>query len=480
MTLKKQALYGVFWVGFQQFSTLGINFGISIILARLLLPKEFGLIAMIGIFMGIGNTLMSAGLGQSLVRTKDANEEDFSTVFFYNLIGSILIYFIIFLAAPFIADFYDQQILINIIRVFSITFLINAFSMVQFTRLTIQMDFKTQMKVSVPSLIISGLCGVLMAYNNYGVWSLVYMSIIGALISTIQIWFWTKWKPVFVFNKEKFKYHFNFGYKLTLSAIIDIIFMNAYVLIIGKFFAPSQVGFYDRANNLKQFPVKNISNILHKVTFPLFAKIKDNDLKLKNIYKRIMKMVIFLIAPILIFMAVLAEPLFRFLLTEKWLPAVPYFQILCFNGILFPIHSYNLNILKVKGRTDLYLKVEIIKKIATIMVIVMTFKFGIYGLLYCSVFLSIIEFFINTHYTNKILNYSSFEQFKDLIPSIILALFCGFFIYYTDYYLKVYLNYDIIRVLIGSLIGSLVYLVIAHYTKMNSLIELINIIKKNR
>ncbi|MCK0156845.1 lipopolysaccharide biosynthesis protein [Cellulophaga sp. F20128] len=479
MSLKKQAIVGTFWIALNQYSSVLINLIVSIILARLLDPKDFGLIAMIGIFMGIGNILMSSGLGQSLIRSTNPDQEDYSTVFFFNFGGSIIMYLILYFTAPLIAQFYKEEALINIIRVFTISFIINSFSMVQFTRLTKEMDFKTQMKVSIPSLIIGGLLGIIMAYNGYGVWSLVYMTLVSSILGVILIWVRTKWSPSFVFNIKKFKYHFNYGYKLTLAAIIDVIFNNAYVLLIGKYFSTTQVGYYDRANNLKQLPVQNISNIIHKVTFPLFVKIKDNDEKLKDVYQRILKLVIFIVAPIMILMAVLAEPLFRFVLTEKWLPAVPYFQILCINGILFPIHSYNLNVLKVKGRTDLYLKIEIIKKIAILVIISISFQFGIYGLLYGSVVLSIIDFFINTHYTKKILNYSSWEQINDLIPMIISSIFCGFIIYIEDYFLKDFLTYDIVRLITGSMLGVLIYLFIAYLLKMSALNEIVIIIKEN-
>ena len=421
MSLKKQAISGVFWTSIQQFITQGIGFVVSIILARLLLPAEFGLIAMIGIFMGIGASLMDAGLGSSLIRTDNPTQEDYSTVFFFNLAGSVIMYVLLYVVAPYIADFYKQDILTGIIRWYGVIFIINAFAMVQRTRLTKLLDFKTQMLVAVPSMVLGGAIGVLMAYYGYGVWSLVVMAITQSFVSTLQLWFYAKWKPAWVFNKEKFKYHFNYGYKLTLSGILDTVFVNAYTIIIGKFFAPAQVGFFNRADSLKQLPVSNVSAILNKVTFPLFAEIKNDDVRLKSVYKKIMQLVLFLIAPLLLILAALAEPLFRFLFTEKWLPAVPYFQILCWNGILYPIHSYNLNILTVKGRSDLFLKLEIIKKIMVVLVLLVSFQFGIYGLLYGAVFTSVLAFFINTHYSGKFINYKAWEQIKDILPLIFIA-----------------------------------------------------------
>lgn len=476
MSLKKQALSGVFWSSIQLFGTQGIGFVVSIILARLLVPSEFGLIAMLGIFMGVGAVLINGGLTQSLIRTQETDEEDFATVFYFNLVGSILIYIIIFLCAPLIASFYRQELLAFIIRVYAITFIINAFGAIQLTRLNKMMDFKTQMKISIPSTILSGITGISLAYMGFGVWSLVWSGIVQSLAGTIQLWYWAKWKPLWVFSKEKFNHHFHYGAKLMLSSILDILFTNAYTIIIGKFFAPAQVGYYNRADTLQMLPVGNISSIVTKVSYPLFSSIQNDDVRLKSIYQRIMKMVIFLVAPTLILMGVLAEPLFRFLFTEKWLPAVPYFQILCLNGILYPIHSYNLQILNVKGRSDLFLRLEVIKKLLVVVVVVISFQYGIFGLLYGSVITSVISFFINTHYSGKFLNYTSWQQTKDLLPIIFLGTVMGVVVYYLDFLLKGLSINDFIRLLSGSFFGVAVFATLSFLFKMSSFTELKNII----
>ena len=478
MSLKQKALSGMFWAAIQQFSVQGITFFVSVILARLLLPSEFGLIAMITIFMGLGETLMNAGLGSSLIRTDNPTQKDYSTVFFFNLGGSLFIYGIVFILAPSIADFYKQDILVSIIRCYSIVFVINAFALIQTTRLTKQLDFKTQMRVSIPTTILGGTIGVIMAYLGFGVWSLVVMALVKAFASAVQLWIYSKWTPIFVFDKQKFKIHFKYGYKLTLSGLLEILYSNAYVIILGKFFAPAQVGYFTRADTLKQLPVSNIAAILGKVTFPIFAEIKDDDVRLKNVYKKIMQIVVFLVAPILLIMSALGEPLFRFLFTEKWLPAVPYFQILCWNGILYPIHAYNLNILNVKGRSDLFLKLEIIKKILITIVLIISFQFGIYGLLYGSVISSIGAFFINTHFSGKFINYSTLEQSKDILPIILLAAIVSALIYCADLYLEYSQTFDILRLLIGGGLGALVYLFFAYILRMTVFSELKQLIRK--
>ena len=474
MSLRKTAISGVLWTFAQQFGTQAIGFLISIVLARLLLPKEFGLIGMISVFMGIGTSLVNSGLTQSLIRTLNPVQEDYSTVFFFNLIGSIIIYWILFFTAPLVAAFFSQSILTAIIRIYCLTFIINAFSEVQLTRLTKEMNFKLQMTIAIPSLIGSGLLGMFLAYKGYGVWSLVWMGISQSLLSTVQLWFRTRWVPSFVFNWTKFRYHLKFGYKLTISGLLDTVFTNIYQIIIGRFFVPAEVGFYTRADSLKQLPVTNMSAALNKVAYPLFAIIQNDTGRLKNGYKQIMQMVIFVVAPVLVIMGVLAEPLFRFLFTEKWLPAVPYFQILCLTGILYPLHSYNLNILNVKGRSDLFLKLEVVKKILVVVVILVSINFGILGLIWGQVIASVLAFFINTHYSGRFINYNAWQQIKDILPLIMLAFAAGFFVWWLDYRLN---NYsDILRLIIGGFAGLVIYIGFSLLFKIESLKEFKRII----
>ncbi len=478
MSLRAQATSGLVWTFSQQFGNQIVGFVVSMILARILMPEEFGLIGMIAIFISIGKALVDSGLTQSLIRSKDLDQEDFSTVFFFNLIASTIVYALIFFLAPLIANFYYRDVLTPLVRLYCITFIIDAFASIQRARLTKQMNFKTQALISIPSTIFGGIIGISMAYMNYGVWSLVWSNIGSSVMVTIQFWIYSKWAPSFVFNYAKFKDHFNFGYKLTLSSLLSKIFDNLYLIVIGKFFSAGQVGFYTRAETMKQLPVTNISNALNKVTYPLFASIQYDDKRLKRVYKQLRQMVVLIIAPVLIFLAVLAEPTFRFLFTEKWLPAVPYFQIICVTGILYPIHAYNLNVLKVKGRSDLFLRLEVIKKIIIVLTIVFTLQFGIMALLYGQIFISIIAFIINTHYTGKFINYTAWQQLKDIMPIILLAVFSGAVIIVLDYYLKLHFLQDIIRILGGSIVGLLVYLALAQILRFNSLNDIKKLIIK--
>lgn len=478
MSLKKTAISGMAWTFAQQFGSQGINFLVSIFTARLLEPAEFGLIGMIGIFMAVATTLVNSGLTQSLIRTPNPDQEDYSTVFYFNMGMSISLYIILFLSAPLIADFYHQPVLTDIVRVYCLIFIINSFSAVQLTRLTKEMNFKTQLIVSLPSLIISGILGITLAYFNFGVWSLVWMAITQSVLNSAQLWLYTGWRPSLSFNKEKFKYHFKFGSNLAISGLLDTIFGNIYQIIIGRFFTPVQVGYYTRADLLKQLPVNNVTGVLNKVTYPLFASIQDDDVRLKRVYKQIMQMVIFVISPVLVFMGVLAAPLVEFLFTEKWLPIVPYFQILCVTGILYPVHSYNLSILKIKGRSDLFLRLEIIKKIIIVGTILASIQYGILMLIWSQVVVSFVAFFINSYYTGRFINYTAWQQLLDIIPMMVMAALVGAGVYFFDMVLADMGVMNIIRLIVGSGLGLAVYLLLSYLLKLSAYNDLKKIILK--
>lgn len=478
MSLRSTALRGMLWTYMDQFGGQIINFVISVLLARILLPEEFGIIAIIWVFVAISNSLVGSGFGQALIRKKDVDELDFSSVFYINFAVSLLVYFILFSTAPLIADFYDDARLTSVTRVIGLGVIINAFSLVQIARLSQKMDFKTQMVVRLPSLIIGGVIGVWAALNGYSYWSLVMQNLTTAFLGAVQLWIRTGWYPKRVFSIARVKELFAFGSRLMLSGLLDTIYKNLYVIIIGKFFSPAQVGFYNRADNTKQLPVSNISNALNRVTYPLFAKIQDEDARLKEAYRKIMQQVIFWVAPILIGSAVVAEPLFRFLFTEKWLPAVPYFQILCIVGIVYPLNSYNLNILKVKGRSDLFLRLEVIKKVIITVGIFLALPFGVIGLVWLQVIISIIAYVINSYYSGYFLEYPIFEQIRDIIPTLLNAVLMGLAALGILYLLPSLP--DVIVLLVVGLTGAAVYFVGARLFGLPALQEFWEIVRKKK
>lgn len=442
--LKGQVLNGVVWTFIQQFSVQIINFVVQIILARLLLPEDFGLIAMLTVFISIGQMLMDGGMTSSIIRMKSPTQLDYSTVFVTNLLMSILIYLIVFLVSPSISVFYDQEILKDILRVYALTFVIRSFVAVHLAKLTKEMNFKTQTKLQIPSTIVGALVGIIMAYSGYGVWSLVFLNISQTIIFTLQSWIFIPWKPTLVFDKKSFNYHFNFGYKLTISSLIDTIYKNIYNVIIGKFFTPALAGFYNQADTMRNLPVIQMASVLDKVTYPLFSNI-DNKQQLKIAYQKVMKLSFMVSVPMMLFLLVTAEELFLLLFGEKWLAAVPYFQILSFASIIRPLHSYNLNILKVSNKSALFLKLEVIKKIIGVIAILVTIPFGIIPLVYGYTIAYYIMLVPSMYYSGIQIDYKMREQINDCYKIFLIGVLTGVIIYYMKIFL---INTDILPLLL--------------------------------
>lgn len=459
MALKNKAIKGVAWTFGEQVSIQIVSFVLQIFIARILAPQTYGLIAMLSVFMTIGQTLMNGGMASSIIRTTNPTQRDYSTIFYFNMAFSVVLYLILFFTAPLISNFYKQPDLNNVLRVYSITIIIQAFVTVQTTILTKEMNFRLQMLMRLPSLIIGGIVGIILARHGYGVWSLVYMNLISTTIWALEHWLFAEWKPALVFDTERFKYHFGYGYKLTISGIIGAVFDNIYNIVIGRWFSAADLGYYNRAFALRQLPLGNIATAMNKVTFPLFAHIKNDDVKLKEAYKRIMITVLFIVVALLCLMSLTAYPLIRLLLTEKWSPAAPFLQITCIAGIFYPLHMYNLNILEVKGRSDLFLTLEIIKRSFIVVGILVAFRFGIYGLLYNQIVMTVLAFIINTSFSGKMIQYKFFEQLKDILPVLITGCVAYFATYMIDERLYAEFHWsDIVSLLVISITFMAVYL----------------------
>jgi len=470
MNLKRKTLTGLLWSVGQQFGGQLISFCITIFLARILSPAEFGNVAMLAVFIAVGSLLVDSGLTSSIIRTENTKQKDYSTVFFFNLVGSIIIYIMVYFLAPLIANFYHQNILTSLIRVYAIVFIINSFYEIQNARLMKMMNFKIQTLIQIPSVLASGLLGITLALNGFGVWSLVWMNVFQSLLVAVFHWIYSGWRPSAIFDYQSFKTHFHFGYKMTLSGLLEIIYRNIYVLIIGKSYTITQLGYYSRADSMSQLPTSNIYVAINKVTYPMFASISTDNKKLKMVYKKLLQQVIFWNASILILLIVIAEPLFRFLITDKWLPAVPYFQLLCLSGVLYPLHAYNLNILKVKGRSDLFLKLEFIKKALSVLGILAVIPFGIFGLLYFQLFFSVISAYINSFYSGKLIEYTVKEQFIDILPTIILSVFVGLTIFFLDQYINQTLQFsDLMRLILDSISYYILFLGFSFLMQLNAI-----------
>lgn len=456
----------------------GFSFVATIILARLLGPAEFGLIGMIYVFIAIGTTLVDSGLSSSLIRTIDANDDDFCTVFYTNVGLSVIVYLFFFFCAPFIALFYKQEILTALIRLYCLSFIISSFSSIQISIFTKNMQFKKLMFFNLPGTIIGICVGVTMGYLRFGVWSIIWMYLVTQLVQSTLLWIASPWKPSLKFSSNRLKYHFNFGYKLLLSGVIDTVFQNIYNVVIGRNYSVKTLGYYERAYIFNQYPVTVLTGIIGKVTYPLIANIQDQKERVAFIYKKILQVTFFATAPLMLGASAIAKPLFILALGKEWLPAVPFFQIICLGSIFYPIHSFNINILKVYDRTDLFLKLEVIKKIVISFGVGLGFIFGIYGLVWSSVITSFVALVINTHYSQNIINYSTKNQLLDMLPIFILSVLMSLIMLMVLPLLTSFNN--IIQVLLTSIIGICAYLAASFLFKIPSFIYLTNLIKNRK
>lgn len=421
-TLKKKAVNSVFWrigeVGGRQI----IQLGISIVLARLILPESFGAVAMLTIFTAIANVFVDSGFSTAIIRKTNRTEADCSTVFWFNIVVAIFFYGVLFLCAPLIADFYEMPILKPVLRVSAIGIVINSFAGLQRSLLTAEMQFKTLAKLSIVSLIISGTVGMVMAYYDFQVWALVAQGLVAAVIGTIFIWWKSTWRPRLIFTTASFKEFFGFGSKLLASSLLDTVYNNMYGVIIGKVFKASDLAFYNRGSSLSQLVSSTPSGVLQSVTFPTLCKLQDDESALQNGYRRVLKIAAFIIFPICLGLGAVAYPLVNTLYSEVWIFTASLLQIMVFDMMWYPIHAINLNLLMVKGRSDLFFRLEIIKKINGVIMLCITVPLGLKAMCFGGVCTSIIALIINTHYTGKLLHLGFWEQMKDYWPSILLSV----------------------------------------------------------
>lgn len=423
-SLKRKTVSGMFWSLGDLIGNQGMQFLIQIILARMLLPEHFGLIGMILIFAALSNSLIDSGFTQALVREQQANQTDYSTVFYFNLAVSLFIYLSLYSAAPMISRFYQQPDLIPIIRVLSIGVMINAFAIVPRAMYTKEIDFKVQMQANLAASIVSGVVAIGMALSGFGVWSLVGRTLAMNGTQTVVLISKKKWLPSLEFSGKSFKRLFGFGWKLLLSGIIDTIFSNIYYLIIGKQYSAAQLGYYTNASRFSDIAAQTLTSSIARVSYPVLSGIQDDLARLRQSYRQLLKVTAYLVFPVLAGLAAIGEGLIRLVFGEQWVPMTLYFQLLCFAGMLYPIHALNLSILQVKGRSDLFLYLEILKTalFSVLIVAAIWLDTGILGLIVALILNSYLCLFINTFFSSRETGYSVIEQLKDLAPFYVLAL----------------------------------------------------------
>ncbi|VVS95290.1 lipopolysaccharide biosynthesis protein [Desulfoluna spongiiphila] len=472
--LKQKTVAALFWSASERFSQQGIQFIITIILARLLAPEEFGLIAMLTIFMAIAQSFIDSGFGQALIQKQDVTHIDECSIFYFNIFVGILAAVCLCLAAPWIAIFYNQPLLTPLTYALSLNLIINSFGLVQTTLLTRHIDFKTQLKVSMIATAISGVFGITMAYNGFGVWSLVAQSLSSNFFRTVLLWFFNTWRPSLVFSFTSLRGMFAFGSRLLAAGLLNTFFVNIYLVVIGKLFSPVSLGYYTRAKGVQQLPTCTLSVIISRVTFPVFSSMQNDKPRLKSGARKALTMLVMINFPIMIGLAIVAKPLVLVLLTEKWLPCVTYLQLLCVVGMLYPLHVINLNVLTAQGRSDLFFRLEILKKILVTLSIGITYRWGIEAMLWGQIITSIIAYYVNAYYTRKLLDYSIFEQIYDVFPCFAGACIMGLCVYTLRY---IHIEDNFIFFLSQIVIGLIIYIFICYIFKISSFIEFVEMMK---
>lgn len=427
--LKQKTKKGLYWSAAGNFANQGMRFVFGLILARLLSPDAYGVIGMLGVFMCVVSVFIDCGFSQALIAKQDRTQTDFSTEFFFNIGVGIVGYAMLFVAAPFIADFYNMEILSPVLRVIGLGVVINSLCVVQSAQFSIRLDFKTPAKLGVATNLFSGVIGIALAYCGWGVWALVFQQIVGGLLYAILIWIMAGWRPTLEFSKDSFHYLWNYGSKILASSLIQQVYDNLYPLVIGKFFSARQLGLYSRAQGFASLPSTELSSVLGSVTFPVLSKINNDRERLIEIYRKMMRTTAFIVFPMMLGLCATASPLIKILLNEQWYECIFLCQLLCCALIWQPLSFIHISVLKVVGRTDVVLKLEMLKRSMGLLSIFGAIPFGVVGMCIGFNIFYIYCFSLNTYFTSKVLNVPIRKQIFDILPILTNALFMGIVVY---------------------------------------------------
>lgn len=470
---KSNVLSSIFWKLMERGVTQGIQFIVQIVLARILSPEEYGIIAIVMVFVLLANIFVESGFNTALIQKKEVNEVDFSSVFYLSLGFAGILYIAIFFTAPFIASFYDQPILTEILRVLSITLFVGALNSIQNAFIVRNMLFKKLFVSSLGAVSISGIVGIIAAYSGLGIWALVLQQLTNQLTIAVILWVTIKWRPHLIFSISRVKILFSYGSKLLVSALLDTLYRNLRILIIGRIYDPSMLGFYNKGEQFPQFVVSNINGSIQSVMLPALSAHQEDRNRVKEMMRRAIVSSSFLIFPMMVGMAVGAEAIVEVVLTDKWLPAVPFLQIACFSFALWPIHTSNLQAINAMGRSDIFLKLEVIKKIIGLIILIISLPFGVYAIALGGAISGITSSFINAYPNKKLLNYSYKEQWLDIAPSLLISIIMGGIIYVFNFFDILALQKLILQVISGSII----YVLLANIFKLEIFAYLIGKMK---
>lgn len=472
--LRNKAKKGFVWNTVERLVTNGIQFILTIILARLLSPDDYGIIAMPAIFLAIAQVLIDSGFANALIRKPDLNERDLSTAFYFNVVVGVVAYFILFFASPLIADFFNTPILSNLLKVTALVIFLNSLGIVQQAVMTKRMDFKTQAIISAICTFTSGALGVWMAYSGYGVWSLVFQQVSAALLRVVLLWIYGKWHPIWTWSQESFKYLWSFGSKVVVIGVLDTIYSNVYAFVIGKMYNAKDLGNYTRAQQFADLPANNLNSIVQRVTFPLLSEIQQDNTRLSSIFLRLFETTSLIIFPLMFLITAMANSLIVVLLGEEWQGCVLMLQILCLTRMWVPLNAINLNLLQVKGRTDLLLKVEIAKKVMIAVILLMTISHGVIVLLLGFAACGVFAFAINTHYTKILIGIDYFHQMKVLFPAIIISISILAAVTLVNYIV----NNQYLQIVVDIVLGGTLYFGYIFFFKKDILKEMKLLVKK--
>ena len=453
-----------------------VTFIVSIVLARILSPSDYGTIALVTVFTTILQVFIDSGLSTALIQKKDADDLDFSSVFYFNFIVCLILYIIMFVSAPCIADFYKDSNLITIIRVISLTLIISGVKGVQQSYVSRNMLFKRFFFSTLGGTIFSAVLGIIMAYAGFGVWAIVFQQLSNNAIDTLILWRTVKWRPIKKFSWIRLKHLLSFGWKMLASSLLDTVYNNLRNMIIGKLYTSADLAFYNQGDKFPKLIVTNINTSIDSVLLPTMSNEQDNHVRVKDMTRRAIKISTYIMAPLMIGLAFCARPIVQLVLTDKWLPCVPYLQIFCVSYLFWPIHTANLNAIKAMGRSDLFLKLEIIKKFIGMILLIITMNISVMAMAYSLLISGLISQVINSWPNRYLLKYSYIDQIKDILPNIVMALIMGGFVYFISY-----LNLsNLVSLVLQIALGGIIYLVLSIFTRNDSFIYLINILKSRK
>ncbi|MFV8570531.1 lipopolysaccharide biosynthesis protein [Marinobacter sp. SBS5] len=446
---------GVLWNLASLFLTRGASTIFMLFLARMLAPEAFGLVAMAAVVFELANAFINSGLGAALIRSKEVSDADLNTVFYTNLGLSFAAYAAIFAGAPYIAAFYSQPELTALVQVMGLVVFINAAKIVQSAVLSRKMDFKTQMKANTMATVVSGILAVTAAYQGWGVWSLVVQMLSQALVSALMLWMTSNWRPTWQFSTESFKRLFAFGRNLLAEGLLSVAYQNSYILVIGRFFSAELTGLYFFAKKISNLISQQLTGAIQQATFPALSTLQDDNETLKYKYRQIMQLMMFLIAPIMMLLAALAPLLVSLAFDEKWQGAVPYLQLLCVVGMIYPLHALNMNLLNVKGRSDLVFKVGLLKKGVNLTMLFLAIPYGILGIVVSQVIATFLALIPNTYFSATLVGYSTVEQVKDVFKPISAAILAGAGAWWTAHAIPAQ---PMIVLMLSGLVGAGIYI----------------------